>query len=335
MLLMTAQVVVASIIALAGSGMTYEYIAEKLDERNVLPIGRMVDVGGYKLHMIEMGQNHEGPVVIMEAGGGACSLDWQLVQPEISKFARVITYDRAGYAWSNVSPLERTSENMVEELRTMLNNVGVQGPYILVGHSFGGLNVQLFAAKYPNEVAGVILVDANSEDGWEKFQKGAMNAALAQIGMIITYLGIPRLVQNIPSIKILADKNIQKYDAKIQEVYWSQKLGVKHAAINIQECACLEQNSNQLKQAGTSLGNKPLIVISASKPLLGEELKVLFAPEVMEKANLGWREVQAGLPSKSSHSKHIIAEDCGHQVPYEQPEIIVEAVREMYEELRK
>ena len=112
-LMTTLKVIGASILALAGSGMTYQYVATKLDERSIPSIGRMVDVGGYKLHMIESGIEHGGPVVVMDAGGGACSLDWQLVQPEIAKFARVVSYDRAGYAWSDTSPLPRTSKNIV------------------------------------------------------------------------------------------------------------------------------------------------------------------------------------------------------------------------------
>src|SRR3989339_1128005 len=133
-ILMTSlKIVCASILALAGSGATYQYVATKLDERNFPPIGKMVDVGGYKLHMIDSGVVVEGhPTIVMDSGISGDSCDWFLVQPEIAKFARVITYDRAGYAWSDVSPLERTSENMMQELHTMLHNAGVQGSYILV-----------------------------------------------------------------------------------------------------------------------------------------------------------------------------------------------------------
>src|SRR3989338_11705778 len=109
------KIVAASIVALAGIGALYQYVGTKLDEQKYPPIGRMVDVGGYKLHMIESGQNSNGPIIVMDAGSGCNSLDWQLVQPEIAKFARVITYDRAGNGWSEASPLPRTSENVVKE----------------------------------------------------------------------------------------------------------------------------------------------------------------------------------------------------------------------------
>ena len=100
--------IAATTLLLASSGALYQYIGTKLDEQKYPPIGKMVDIGGYKLHMIESGQNNDGPTVVMDAGSGASSLDWQLVQPEIAKFAHVITYDRAGNGWSDASPLPRT-----------------------------------------------------------------------------------------------------------------------------------------------------------------------------------------------------------------------------------
>ena len=152
----TLKVVMALIFGLAAAGAMYQYIGTKLDERKYPLIGRMIDLGGYKLHMIDSGQNHYDPTVVIETGAGESCLGWQLIQPEIAKFARVISYDRAGYAWSDASPFPRTSENIIKELHTMLHNANVPGPYILVGHSFGGLNIQLFANTYPGEVAGVI-----------------------------------------------------------------------------------------------------------------------------------------------------------------------------------
>ena len=159
----------ALIAALAGSGTTYQYVATKLDEQKYPPIGKMVDVGGYKLHMIDQGTG--GPPVVMDAGLAGYCLDWSLVQPEIAKFTRAITYDRAGYAWSDESPLERTSENVVKELHTMLHNAGVPAPYVLVGQSIGGLNMQLFANMYPNEVAGIVLIESSHKDQMEKLPK--------------------------------------------------------------------------------------------------------------------------------------------------------------------
>lgn len=115
-----------------------------------------------RLHFNTSGQG--GIAVICDAGLSGTSLGWSLVQTEASKFARVCSYDRAGYSWSDPSPLERTSTNIAKELYALLKKADIPGPYILVGHSFGGANMLLFADLYPQETLGVILVDSVHED---------------------------------------------------------------------------------------------------------------------------------------------------------------------------
>lgn len=218
----------------------------------------------------------------------------------------------------------------------MLKNAGVEGPYILVGHSFGGLNMQLFAAEYPDEVVGMILVDASSEDAFEKVQKDMiLSPTLMQVAGVMAYLGIPRLVQCIPSVKLELKKSLEKFDPSVRDVYCLKKLSTKYMLTNMQECSNMEEGSLQLKRAGTSLGNIPLTVVSAKKPLIEKAIKGMITQERADIMNKGWFEVQADLVSKSSQSKQIIAENSGHNIPYEQPEIIIEAVREMVESLRK
>ena len=126
------------------------------------PLGKLVDAGGHLIHLNVMGK--DDPAVIMENGSFDFSFIWSLVQPEVSKFTRVVSYDRAGYAWSETGPLPRTSHQLVYELHTALQNSGIKGPYILVGQSFGGFLVRAFARYYPKEVAGMVLVDVLNED---------------------------------------------------------------------------------------------------------------------------------------------------------------------------
>ena len=106
------------------------------------------------------GGGNDGPTVVMDAGLGGGLLDWQIVQPRVARFARVCSYDRSGVGWSESGPKPRTSQRIVKELHALLKNAGARGPYVLVGHSFGGANVQLYAAEYPKEVAGMVLVDS-------------------------------------------------------------------------------------------------------------------------------------------------------------------------------
>src|SRR3990172_2738206 len=124
--------------------------------------GKLVDVGGYRLHINCQGQG--SPTVVIEAGAADCSLSWGQVQREVARFTRVCTYDRAGLGWSERSPQPRTAHNLVEDLHTLLARSGVEPPYVLVGHSLGGLFVRLYAHEHPDQVAGMVLVDAVHEE---------------------------------------------------------------------------------------------------------------------------------------------------------------------------
>ena len=128
------------------------------------PPGQMVDVGGYRMHIHCQGDPAAGPTVVLDGGQGEPGLTWASVQPEVAGFARVCAYDRAGLGWSEASPKARTGSNIVEELHTLLTRAGVEPPYVLVGHSVGGLYARLYDQKYPGEVVGMVQVDAAHED---------------------------------------------------------------------------------------------------------------------------------------------------------------------------
>ena len=147
------------VILFAVTGFFYENISEARDRRFHPMPGQLVDVGGYRLHIYCLGQ--EAPAVILDPGLGDSYVSWIKVQPQIAKFSRVCSYDRAGLGYSASSPHPRTSKVMAEELHTLLHKAGISPPYVLVGHSMGGFNVRLFTSLYRGEVAGMVLVDSS------------------------------------------------------------------------------------------------------------------------------------------------------------------------------
>src|SRR5829696_4783556 len=152
---------VVVLLALAVAGATYQAIATERAERAYPPPGEMVGVGGYSLHINCVGQGN--PTVLLDAGSGGFSAHWVRVQREVSDTTRVCSYDRAGMGWSEMGPEPRDARQISSELHTLLGKAGIDGPYVLVGHSFGGMYMQTYAARYPDEVAGVALVDSSSD----------------------------------------------------------------------------------------------------------------------------------------------------------------------------
>ena len=126
------------------------------------PTGQLVDIGGYRLHLYCVGRGT--PTIVLIPGAGDYSFDWALVQPALSKETRTCSYDRAGYAWSDLGPNPRTMWQEAAEVRRLLERAGIDGPVVLVGHSIGGLIARVYAREYPDAVAGIALVDATSED---------------------------------------------------------------------------------------------------------------------------------------------------------------------------
>src|SRR5829696_9123890 len=149
------------LLALAVLGAIYQAIATELAERAYPAPGEMVEVGGYRLHINYTGQG--SPTVILDGGLGEFSAQWVRVQQEVSGTTRVCAYDRAGMGWSEMGPDPRDARQITSELHTLLGKAGIEGPYVLVGHSFGGMYMQTYAARYPDEVAGVVLVDSSTD----------------------------------------------------------------------------------------------------------------------------------------------------------------------------
>lgn len=331
-MLLILKIAGALLAGLPATGALYHYTRTQYEKYQYPPIGKMIDVGGHKLHINDMGSG--GPTVILDAGIGCNSLDWALVQPEIAKFTRVCSIDRAGSAWSETSPKPRTSEVIVDEMHALLKKAHIPGPYILVGHSFGGLNAQLYVNKYPNEVVGVVLVDSAHADQVQRLPQDPNNkqaALLNQKTLLLTLslLGVVRILNSLPQAK----KQVETFPENMRALYFSQKQQTKHLKTMLEETDKLEESLAQLKLTGNKIENKPLVVISAGKAPKPEE--VGLSQEFTDRFNAAWQELQKDLASLSTKSVHIIADDSGHMIPQHQPQIIIDAIQSMVNEVRK
>jgi pimeloyl-ACP methyl ester carboxylesterase len=152
-----------ALIALVLLGATYQIVATEIDKRTYSPRGQLYTVNGRQMHLVCMGEG--SPTVVLQAGGGAESLWWYRVQPQLAEQTRVCAYDRAGMGWSEAASSPRDPVTIVGELHALLNEAGVAAPYVMVGHSYGAILARVYAAQYPQDVTGVVVVDSLTVGG--------------------------------------------------------------------------------------------------------------------------------------------------------------------------
>jgi len=282
--------------------------------------GQLVDVGGYKLHINCMGEG--SPTVILEAGFVESSSSWLFIQPEVAKTTRVCSYDRAGYGWSEPSPHPRTASWRVEELHTLLVNANVQGPYLLVGHSLGGMLVRVYAHTYPDEVVGMVLVDSMHEEQYERLpgSKNSIPVQVRQFRMLgaLSSTGFMALAPQMIPNQGFPDDVFAQY-----KVVWATTGHLSAAAAEIN--AMLESTAEVRALQITSFENLPLSVLSQGiytpSPTLSEAENQQFRDE--------WQAMQSELAPLSSNSEQTIAEQSGHDIQFDQPDLVIGTILEM------
>lgn len=289
------------------------------------PIGQMVDVGGYKLHLYCQGAG--SPTVVMDAGAGSTGLYWSLVQPEIAKSVRTCVYDRAGYGWSEKSPQPRSVKVMVNELHSLLTNANVAGPYVLVGHSIGGVIVRHYAQNYPQDVVGMVLVDSAQEKQFQRFPAeivAATNQGVSESRRLelLVATGLPALnPSQVPLESKLPREAAETYRALVLA-------NPSHLATARSEIEALERGDTEPVK---TLGDLPLMVLSRGQPD-PDTLSAGISIEVADQYEKVWQELQSELVALSSQGKRIIAEQSGHNIHLDQPELVITAIQDVLSE---
>jgi pimeloyl-ACP methyl ester carboxylesterase len=331
-------------IATAGlailAGWVYQQVGTARDRRRFPPPGELVELQGRALHLLAMGAG--SPTVVFESGLMSTGLSWQDIQPEIAKETRTVSYDRAGLGWSDPGPVPRDAEQIVKELQQLLEQAHVSPPFILVGHSFAGLTTRLFAARYPEEVAGLVLIDPVVPGEWNppsahnqaRLRTGARilrrASVLSRWGAIrfvsfLLQVGIKPLAE--PLVRLMsrgAPKgdgtsssplfwNLPPSERNMAGVFWVQPKFTETIASQLEN---FPRSAAQVA-ASENLSDVPVTVISAAN-----------TPAERKKEQIATAQL-------SSFGKHLLAAHSGHWVMTDEPDVVLQAIREMIERVRQ
>lgn len=308
------------IIVLPLTGMAYQSIATRMDQRTFLPTGQLTNVGGYMLHIHCAGEG--SPTIVMESGLGGTSLDWSLVQPELAKETRVCAYDRAGLGWSEIDPnsSSHTSRQIGQELHTLLANTGIAGPYVLVGLSAGGMHIQMYANLYPKEVIGVVLVDPTPAELMMSFTGEERRALLPNLDQF-------SLIQKLESFGLLrllplpGSEALTKLPIETQRAIRAVNVRTGAAAALYQEAAGFETSIQQTAALPPLPAQLPLTVIWHGLPAEPLALEPLAEAAMRE------------LAGRSEQGRFVIAENSGHYITFDRPDVVIAELKKMLETL--
>ncbi len=323
---MLAAILLAGAALLIAAGAVYANIGARRDVRRHPAPGRIVQANGRLIHIREMGEGT--PTVVLEAGISATSLSWLLVQPAVARFARVIAYDRAGLGWSGAARIARTPSALARELRGVLEAANAAPPFIIAGHSFGGLIAQAFAALYPDETAGLVLVDPVDPREWhpltpERDRMLRRAIRLSRRGAILARIGVVRgcLALATSGRRFLPNLAGRMASGAGGSNFMSRMAG-EIRKLPPGALPTIVSHWSQPKSFDTMAAHLESLADSAREiAALGE----LSTPAVVITA----KHVQSHSAPALPNARRIVAERSGHWVQLDQPELVIEAIREL------
>ena len=317
------------ILTAVVAGIVYEQLGRRKDRRAIPQIGTSVDIGGRTLNISCVGEGT--PPVIFESGGDGPGVSWSPYQSDVAKFTQACWYDRAGIGWSDLGPYPRTSAAISRDLHSLLKKAGVPAPYVLAGASFGGLNSRVYAGLFPNDVAGIILIDSAHEDEslrapqfylahtaprllWRPFDLALRTAC---------FVGLIRLTESSPP------QNYNPSQMNPEEMIAALRRQPKSIVNNITTGVVLPESYDEARAIRT-LRDIPLIVLTAGQPYdFGD-------PELNRLAvayqQVWIHEMQASLARLSTRGRQIVVPDANHGTISQ--ELTINSIREVVNEVR-
>jgi pimeloyl-ACP methyl ester carboxylesterase len=275
------------------------------------PPGKYINVGTHRLHLYCTGG--EGPIVVMDAGLGGFSLDWYKVQHLLADAGiKACSYDRAGYGWSDRGPSPRATDQIVDELSTLLEASELPPPYILVGHSFGGFNVLYFAKLYASKTAGLVLVDSSHPEQAARLPSIPNDKGIADLGNFQ---------------RVFTGETLHLYPDRIRNTVAAILSAPRTADTERREYVNYPVSAALISHSGR-LRNMPLVVVSRGEQEWSDD-------PMGEALYLAWMDMQRELSELNVSGKQIIAEDSGHLIPLEKPQAVVDAIKSVIADMNK
>jgi pimeloyl-ACP methyl ester carboxylesterase len=307
-------------LALVFTGLIYERVEEWKDHRRFPQIGRSIDIGGRSLNIFCSGKG--SPTVIMESGHALPGYEWAAVQPEIAKLTKACWYDRAGFGWSDRADSLNTVDSMPRDLHRLLRAAQIRPPYILVGHSLGGWNVRVFNGLYPGEVAGIVLVDAPSEDTLDRIP----NLARRKFPISLPRHALSLVVEGMGQTGVfrLAGFSSGPHPSGFTQEQWAILSALQRnpraigAEINEQGAGL--QSVARVRASG-GLGEMPFVVLTAGLGPDVEEQRVMI-------------QLQREFAHRFPHGNQVLVPNSDHMIPYNAPQTIVDATRSILAEIQ-
>ena len=310
---------VALVLVLTAAGFAYQTVAAAQDQRAYPPAGQLIDVSGHRLHIQCIGAG--SPTVVTESGFAGTSLDWSLVQPAVGQTTRICAYDRAGFGWSESGPSPRTSGRIVGELHMLLANAGIPGPYVLVGHSVGGLHAQLFASQYPGEVGGLVLLDPTPAAYLASLDPAAQREAAPPIGQVRTiqvmqHIGLTRLLGlSLPMPVGRLSPDVQR---EVRSVGFRSSVG----DALYEEASAYDVDLAEAMAAAPLRVDIPLVVLVRG---------LVVGPPDQDAAG---KAANAHLAQRSTRGQLVVAERSEHYIQLDRPDLVIDAVNQVVQSVR-
>ncbi len=342
---------VVLLVALPVLGFAYESIMAAVDARRFPPPGQLVAVNGRQMHLNCTGTG--SPTVVMDAGLGGWSLDWSRVQPDITRVTRICSYDRAGMGWSDPSGEPLDARHAVQDLHSLLVNSGEEGPFVLVGHSNGGLRILLYANAYPQSVAGVVLVDPTPIATDEEQLTFLSPSERAEYMGIVQEMkpdtgtggfNIVELVQALRPFgvaRLLSHELLEgtAYDYLSDDAQPAYAFGLRQGSHLATLMAEAEQRLNSVEQvrAVKSLGNTPLAILTSTKMgnFYSDPQPTDLPPRLLELGLKTLWEAQADMAGLSSSGTIEPVERSGHYIQFDRPDAVIGAIRFMVNQVSR